>query len=387
MHRRTLLTGVMALAVSQAACQGRPPQQLRTSILKGTVPPQLVKGFRQTLPDGVQFHSDLANTDQDLFQTLQRLRQPPTAGGWRWPWAADPQTQRPNWVSLGDYWLGSAIEQGLVQPLRPTGITQLSSLDPQWSPLVRRTAQGISNPQAPLWGVPYRWGCLVMAYSRRPFQPLGWEPQAWSDLWRPELQGRVILPNHPRTVLGLVLQSLGANVNHPDPQSLPPLAPALTALRSQVMAYASSHYLEPLIREDAWVAVGWSTDVRPVLESYRQLAATVPDPGTVLTADLWVRPAPVGQASGSAPLSLSDQRWLDYWLQPEITVPMSLASSGLSPRLLGAAAPQQLDGDIDATALLVPSREQMGASDFLLPLAAESVQHYQTLWRQLRGRE
>jgi hypothetical protein len=59
MQRRALLTGMMALAVSQVACQSSAAQRLRASILKGSVPPQMVSGLRQGLPDDVQFQSEI----------------------------------------------------------------------------------------------------------------------------------------------------------------------------------------------------------------------------------------------------------------------------------------------------------------------------------------
>jgi putative spermidine/putrescine transport system substrate-binding protein len=387
MQRRALLTGMMALAVSQVACQSSAAQRLRASILKGSVPPQMVSGLRQGLPDDVQFQSEIQGCPLDLFQQLQALHRPDQQGGWRlrWPWAADPSEQRPTWVSLGDYWLTAAIQQGLVQSIPVGGLTQWRSLPEPWSPLVTRNDQGMADARGAVWGAPYRWGCLVIAYARRPFEKLGWQPQTWTDLWRSELQGRVIVPDHPRVLLGMVLKSLEASANQTSPQTVTGIQDALAGLRSQVKAYGSRNYLEPLIREDAWVAVGWSTDVRPVLDSYRQLAATVPAPGTLLSADLWVRPAPLETANGPAELSKADQHWLDYWWLPETAVPMSLSSGGLSPRFLGPEATQWLEADdIAPQGLLLPSSEQLAASDFLLPLPPTAVTEYADLWQQLR---
>ena len=387
MQRRALLTGMMALAVSQVACQGSAAQRLRASILKGSVPPQLIKGLREGLPGDVQFQSELQGTTFDLFRQLQTLHQPDQPGGWslRWPWAADPSELRPHWVSLGDYWLAAAIQQGLVQPIPVGALAEWRSLPEPWPALVTRDNQGMMDAQGSVWGAPYRWGCLVIAYARRPFEKLGWQPQTWTDLWRSELQGRVILPDHPRVLLGMVLKSLGANANQASPQTVAGIQEALAGLRSQVKAYASRNYLEPLIREDAWVAVGWSTDVRPVLDSYRQVAATVPGPGTLLSADLWVRPAPLEAANVPAALSKAERYWLDYWWQQETAVPMSLSSGGLAPRFLGSEAIQWLEADdIDPQGLLLPTQEQLAASDFLLPLSSAAMAEYEALWQQIR---
>lgn len=40
--------------------------------------------------------------------------------------------------------------------------------------------------------------------------------QDWSDLWKPELAGRVAMVDSPREVVGAVLKSLGASYNTKD---------------------------------------------------------------------------------------------------------------------------------------------------------------------------
>jgi putative spermidine/putrescine transport system substrate-binding protein len=408
MHRRTLLVGLLGLAATQAACQASPQERFRAAILQDAVPPQLVDAFRRSLPASVQFQSELQDSLLDLFQRLQevqRIQAGETTGGWRWPGAAPLQERLPTWVSLGDYWLQAAIQQRLIQPFTPEGLSPWPLAEP-WQPVIARDAQGQSSPEGAIWGSPYRWGCLVMVYARRPFENLGWQPQTWQDLWRSELAGRVILPDHPRTLLGLVLKSLGKSVNGADLTSHPSVTAALDALPSQVRTYSSTHYLEPLIREDAWVAVGWSTDVRPPLESYRQLGATVPSPGTLLSADLWVQPAgtaiaprassisSAGEsstgvskgASSVGSLSTTEQRWLSHWLGADNAVPMTVFSNGLAVPLLGGQADSLLP-EIETPSLLLPSASQQRDSEFLLPLSPAASETYRRLWQRLRGRK
>ncbi|NJN20909.1 MAG: hypothetical protein HC812_06560 [Leptolyngbya sp. RL_3_1] len=143
--------------------------------------------------------------------------------------------------------------------------------------------------------------------------------------------------------------------------------------RSPVKTYGSTDYLQPLLREDTWLAVGWSTDVLPRLENYRQLAAVVPDPGTLLSADVWVRP---DRAAALTPL---DQQWLSYWLDPAVAEPLQVFSYGASPLLLT----QSPDQSTPANHRLLPTLKQRQNSDFLLPLAPDSQAIYQDLWRRL----
>jgi putative spermidine/putrescine transport system substrate-binding protein len=217
-----------------------------------------------------------------------------------------------------------------------------------------------------------------LVYTRRPFERLGWEPTHWQDLWRPELAGRVSLPGHPRLAIGLMLKGLGESANHPHPDQLPALVAQLEQGRSRVKTYGSTDYLQPLLREDIWLAVGWSTDVLPRLENYRQLAAVVPEPGTLLSADVWVRPR-ADRSAATADLTDLDRQWLSYWLDPAVAEPLQIFSYGTSPLLL----PQGPDQSTPANHRLLPTLKQRQNSDFLLPLAPDSQAIYQDLWRRL----
>ena len=43
----------------------------------------------------------------------------------------------------------------------------------------------------------------------------------WEDLLRPEWSRRLVLPDHPRVVIGLGLKAVGASANVEDPTQVP----------------------------------------------------------------------------------------------------------------------------------------------------------------------
>jgi putative spermidine/putrescine transport system substrate-binding protein len=147
---------------------------------------------------------------------------------------------------------------------------------------------------------------------------LKWTPRDWNDLWREEVRDRISLLDQPREVIGLTLKKLGHSYNTENLEKVPDLKKELDALNRQAKFYSSDTYLEPLILGDTWLAVGWSTDVLPILQRYQQIAAVIPQSGTALWANLWVQPA---RDVRSAPL---DHQWIDFCWQPQIAQQISL---------------------------------------------------------------
>jgi putative spermidine/putrescine transport system substrate-binding protein len=289
--------------------------------------------------------------------------------------------------TLGDYWLTSAIQQNLIHPLNLEDVQDWKALSNQdiWTTLVRRDAQGQPNRDGEIWAAPYRWGTLMIAYHAEQFQSRGWTPPTdWSDLWRSELQRFLSLPESPRLVIGLVLKKLGRSVNPENLDAMPDLKSELSALHQQTKFYSSETYLQPLVLEDTLLAVGWSNEILPLVDRNPRLAAVVPQSGTILTADLWVRPATAPPLDAERSTLLN--QWIEFcWEQP-IAAQLSSLTAVASPVFFGVA-PNQLPPSLQSNNLLLPSPELLEKSEFLLPLTDETINQFRRLWIEVRQTE
>jgi putative spermidine/putrescine transport system substrate-binding protein len=142
--------------------------------------------------------------------------------------------------------------------------------------------------------------------------------------------------------------------------------------------------LQPLLLGDSWLAGGWSTEVLPVVERDRRIAAVVPASGTLLSADLWVRPAAVSgdQAPDGSTSSLASSvsQWLEFCWQPEIASQISLLSAAASPVILANRA--QLSTALQQRTVLLPPAKVIEQSEFLLPLSEPEA--YRRQWVMMR---
>ncbi|AFZ25741.1 spermidine/putrescine-binding periplasmic protein [Cylindrospermum stagnale PCC 7417] len=382
MDRRSFLLGTSGLAVSQLliGCGGKNQSQLNVQLLKGSIPGQVVNQFHKNLQQKVQLKFAPIEQIQDLFQQLQSWQHSPKASdqeGWRRyiPWSQGKKVAIADLVTLGDYWLKAAIEQKLIQPLEVEQVKQWSVLDQKWQKLVQRDDLGNLNPQGKVWGAPYRWGSTVIVYNREKFEKLDWRPRDWNDLWRDELQQRISLLNQPREVIGLVLKKLGKSYNTENLDQIPELQTELQKLNQQVKFYSSNNYLEPLIIGDTWLAVGWSSDIVPLLGRYPQLTVVIPQSGTAIWADLWVRPTGVGKAS-------LPYQWIDFCWQPNIAKQISLltkSNSPISTNIVASDIQEPLQN------LLLTNPQIFQKSEFLLPLSLSATKQYESLFSKLKA--
>jgi putative spermidine/putrescine transport system substrate-binding protein len=280
-----------------------------------------------------------------------------------------------NLVTLGDAWLANGISNGLIQPLDTAKLSNWSKLPPRWQENVTRNSQGQPQIDGKVWGAPYRWGMTVIAYNEEKFAQFDWRPQDWSDLWRPELTGKIALIDNRREVIGLTLKKLGYSYNSGDLNQVAGLKNELLALQKQVKFYSSQHYLQPLILGDVWLSVGWSDDILPVSDRYNKIKIVVPKSGTSLWSDVWVKPV----LTEANPLS---QEWIDFCWQPESADKISLFTSGLSPIIL-TQNPDQIPPDIKSNPLLA-NPDAIEKSEFLNPLSPTTEKESEQLWQEMR---
>ncbi|MCT7972364.1 extracellular solute-binding protein [Laspinema olomoucense] len=392
MNRRSFLVSLSTLAVAQllSGCGTVDRQTLKIRLLKSSIPAQAMGAFRKQLDKGAVLNFSPAEHLDELFRLLQQWKKPPSNNSdrrWNLPGSngdAGPSNLA-DLVTLGNYWLERAIAQKLILPLDPTTLEQWDNLPSQWQTLVRRNAAGKLDPKGQVWGAPYRWGTTVIAYRADKVKNLGWTPQDWSDLWRPELRDRLSLLDSPREVIGLTLKTLGHSYNRDRLADLPELKEKLLALHRQARLYSNDAYLQPLLLGDTWVAVGWSTDILATMQRNPKIRAVVPPSGTALWSELWVRPAgpnPVNTETPPPASSLAKQ-WINFCWNPEMAVQLSQLGKAVSPMLLNRDR-EELPPALQTDGILLPTAEAIAKSEFIEPLTPEIAETYQALWREIR---
>jgi putative spermidine/putrescine transport system substrate-binding protein len=384
MNRRYFLTGISTIAISQllVGCGGKQQANLKVNLLKDSIPGRVVDQFSRSLKQKTQLRFAPVEQLQKLFEQLKTWQEPQKNDkqkSFNIPlpfWQSKPE-QVADLVTMGNYWLDVAIKQGLVQPLEVEKIPNWSKLPQEWQQLVRRNQEGKPDNQGKVWAAPYRWGSTMIVYRRDKFEKLGWQPQDWDDLWRDELRDRISLLNQPREVIGLVLKKLGKSYNTENLDSVPELESELRSLHQQVKFYSSDKYLEPLLIEDTWLAVGWSNDILPALVRNPELSAVIPKSGTALWADMWVRPQKA--ASNNQDEQNLPYQWINFCWQPEIAKQIALLTRANSP-IATQIKPSEVQKPLKDILL---DDKVFSQSEFIRFLAPSITEKYESLFTKI----
>lgn len=379
LSRRSFLQGAALAAVLPllSSC-GERETDFHAILLANSLPPQLLGNFRNTLErqEGLNFTAEAQLKDLlELLKVWKEGKETLSSQSAWWkklPLPRQKISKPADLITLGHYELSEAIAKQYIQPLALESLNGWKQLPGNMKTLVTRNKK--------IWGAPYRWGTTAIAYNRDRFEKWGWTPKDWSDLWRPELRNRIVLLDQPREVIGLTLKALGYSYNERNPRAIASLKTHLANLHQQIKFYSSRAYLQPLVLKDVWVAVGWSNDIAPIVEKYPYFEAVVPESGTALWADLWVKPAGGRDAEGMQSLR---ERWIDFCWQEKAVQQISLFTPAASPILLNGdrkKLPQSLQKD----SLILPKAEIVGQSEFILPLPPESLKQYEALWKEMR---
>ncbi len=349
--------------------------------LRKSIPPQLIRIFKDQYPQFSSLQFNAGTTLKTLFSQLENWQSPPAPtlqqGLIRRIPFVNREPTKADLMTLGDRWLSAAIKKNIIQPVDPSTLAHWNQLPPRWQKLVQRDKEGLPSLSGSVWAIPYRWGTTMIVYRKSVFKKLGWQPQEWADLWRPEIKQQLALMDCPRDIIGLALKKMGLSANLSHPKSEAALLDTLMELNRQVKFYSNDHYLQALLNKDVSLAVGWSNEILPLLKTQTDLAACLPPSGTILWADCWVIPP------SSSDLNEAAIAWLDFFGTVESVKPMALFANG-APVMYNATHHQALPQKFIDNPLINVSPNTLNKSEFVETLPPESEEEYDQLWQMMR---
>ncbi len=215
------------------------------------------------------------------------------------------------------------IPVGVFLPLDKSRLPLMKNLDPWVMEMLAHFDPG--NRHA----LPYMWGTTGFVYNvgmireRMPDAPVG----SAAMLFDPGVAAHfadcgISLLETPSTVISMVLQFLGYDLNSMDPAHLAAAEAQLKSVRPFIRYVSSAKLLNDIANREICIAMGWSGDYGQTRDRIREagvdaeIAYTAPVEGTVLFFDSLLIPA-------DAPHPENAHRFLDFLMRPEVIAPIS----------------------------------------------------------------
>jgi len=254
-------------------------------------------------------------------------------------------------------------KEGLLMPLDKTKLTNLGNLDPK----IMNQAFDPDNT----YSLPYMWGSTAIAVNTK--DAVAATVTSFADLWKPELKGKILLPNDMRGVLGMGLRRLGYSLNETDPVKVAEACELLMPLMASVRVFDSDSPKQALLNNEVQAAVLWNGEAFIASGENPDIRYIYPTEGYSLWVDNLCIPKNAANVDNA-------HLFIDYLLRPEVAAFICQEMGYSSPNL---AAQALLPEDVRGNAIVYPSSEEMARGEFETDLG-EAVKAYEECWMRLK---
>ena len=266
-------------------------------------------------------------------------------------------------VPSSDY-VGLMRREGLLTLIDIKKISNFKLIDPQF------TNKSFDPGNA--YSVPYMWGSTALAINTSilPAQTV----QKTADLWKPELKGKLLLPNDPREVLGIGLKVLGYSINEKDPEHLRQAYEKLRSLMPQVRVFDSDSPKQALLSGEVAAGLVYNGEAFIANGENKAIHYLYPPEGFSLWLDSFCIPRGATNVDAA-------HRFIDYVLQPGVSVTISESMGYSSPI---AKVSELLPAAMKNNVIVNPPPQDAARGEFLDSLDANTLKLYEQYWVKLK---
>ena len=223
--------------------------------------------------------------------------------------------------------------------------------------------------------LPWQAGFAGIAYNT---EKTG-EVRTIEDLWRDDLNGRVVVLSEMRDTMGLLLMANGVDIsgdwgNDEFNAAIDVLTEQVG--RGQIRNVRGNSYTEDLVNEDALAAIGWSGDITLLnLEAgYEKWKFVFPESGATIFNDTFV--IPVG-----SPRKTNAEIVMNYYYEPEVAAEVAAWVNYVTPVEGAYEAAIAIDPELAENQLIFPNAETLSKVKAFRTLDSAEDNEYQAAFQ------
>lgn len=244
------------------------------------IPPDVQECFE--LVYGIKVNRDEYSANEEMYAKL-------SAGGTAY-----------DLVQPTDFIVSLMVRQGLLQKLDKSKLAIMNNFDPNYL--------NLSFDPGNEYTLPYQAGTDAIVYNADKVKA---PPASWADLWKPEYAGKMVFLDDSRATIGLVLLTLGYDVNTKDPAQLDQAKTKLKELAPGIKLFDSDSPKTALIAGDVDLGMTWTGEAFLAQQENPAITYVYPTEGAILWQDNYAIPK-------DAPNLDAAYAWLNYTMQGDV---------------------------------------------------------------------
>lgn len=231
-----------------------------------------------------------------------------------------------------------------------------------------------------IWSIPYQAGMTGLVYNTQLY-PQG--IRSVSDLWAPELQGKVSLLSEQADTISLIMLDQGINIEEAwgDDEFFTALEVVEEHLASgQVYTVKGNSYTQDLQTEAVWAGMAWSGDVTMINDEAGEeiWKFVVPEGGATQFIDSFAMPNNL-QAYDEV------HQLIDYYYEPEVAAEVAAYVQYVTPVEGAREAMLEIDPELAENPLIFPDDDMSSRVFDSRPLTAEEDNRYTQAYQRALG--
>ena len=336
---------------SLAACSSsNSSKELNLYAWSEYIPQALLDGF--TEKTGITVNYDTYSSNEELLAKLQA-----GASGY-------------DLIIPSDYMVQIMSSQGMLEEIDLSKITNFGNIDNQ----LKDSDYDPGNK----FSVPYQWGTVGMAINR---DAVTSPVTKWADLWNPEFQGRVVVLDDEREVLGMTLLTLGYDKNSTDEAQLEEAKERLLELMPNIKLFDSDSPKTALLSGEVDLGLVWNGEGALAHQENPSIDYLCPEEG----CGLWVDSMSIPKDAPHMDAALA---FINYVLRPEASLLITKEFPYSTPNLAALALlktqdPAAYDAYMNFAATN-PSAADIQNSHTIKDIGAATVL-WDRIWTEVKG--
>ena len=203
-----------------------------------------------------------------------------------------------------------------------------------------------------------------------------------SDLWKPELKGRVEVLSEMRDTIGLIMLEQGVDISKEF--TADQYQNAIDELQKhisdgQIRQVKGNSYKEDLISGDALAVIGWSGDVFQInAENNNKWGLALPEAGGTLWSDNLL--VPIG-----SPHKKNAEELINYYYDPKVAATVEAYVNYVCPVQGAQAEMEKIDPELAASPWIFPTDEFLANSKGFRTLTPDEDTQYSEAFQKVIG--